>query len=203
VLDGRGGDGRFGGVAGPRRVPCGVVLLWVGLLNACAPGAHDALKRRAEAGLLAREICGKFPAVAEREARVFAEEAVETAAAKREEWGVRWTPWVHNMLVNSGKRPRGLCYEWQNTMYFALEEVVPAGLKMTLVEAHRGSPFREHHALSLHAVRGPWKEGVLLDGWSKGGNLYFKPVAEDDHPWQYEAEEPYAEGDRRLARPGR
>ena len=178
-----------------------VSLLGLLVLGACATRPHDAGKRREQVIELAGQIRQKYPSTADGEIHTFAETAVETAAVKRREWNVNYSAWVHNMLVNHGRRPRGLCYEWQNTMYFALEKVVPAGLKLTLIEAYRGSAMREHHALSLHSVADRWDDGILLDAWREGGNLIFKPVAEADEPWKYEAEEPYAEGDRPLVRP--
>lgn len=140
--------------------------------------------------MLTGEILRLVPETDRREAEKFSTKAVDVASMKSEEWGVDLNPWLHNGLVNLGFKPAGLCYEWANVLYGDLEEVLPQGLKMTLVQS-RPRSIREHHAISLHGAGRAWSDGLLLDGWEQAGVLVFMPIGESERVWQYEAERPY------------
>jgi hypothetical protein len=124
------------------------------------------------------------------EAHAFAMEAFEVAAAKRQEWGIILTPWLNNILVNSGFQKRGLCYHWARDLYTELADELPLGLRMTLLHSYRGQPFREHHAVGVHASSEHWSKGIVLDGWQKAGNLVYEAINESTIPWRYGSERP-------------
>ena len=159
-------------------------------VSSCAHRPHEATTRKARAAELAACIHEDYPSVPSPTVRRFAAEAVEGAADLRESYGVNLTAWGHNFMVNTGMRPRGLCYHWAFDLYRHLDEHVPPGLQMSLVSAYVGNSFREHHAIGLHALGEEWEEGILLDGWKHGGNLIFKRFSETKTPWRYLAENP-------------
>lgn len=168
----------------------GTAFAAVALIASCAPRAYGPAERRVHAGELAALIVEKYPATAEENAGSFAVEAFEVAASKREQWGVVLTPWLNNVLVNTGVNNRGLCYHWARDLYRELADDLPSGSRMTLIQSYRGQPLHEHHAISFHALDEHWSHGILLDAWRNAGNLKFGRIDKAKVPWQYAAEHP-------------
>jgi hypothetical protein len=88
----------------------------------------------------------------------------------------------HNILVNTGLRTRGLCYEWTEDLLSELQS-----LKLQSLELHwgiaRAETFREHNCLVVTAVGQPFEQGIALDAWRRGGALTWALVREDRYPW--------------------
>ncbi len=88
-------------------------------------------------------------------------------------------PFFHNILVNNGFRPRGLCYHWSGDLYEFLRR---RGYK-TLCFYHAGSDIGsyifEHNSLVVVAKGHPFYDGIVLDGWRDSGILYFSGIRED------------------------
>lgn len=155
----------------------------------CAPRPYGPAERQKKVVELAALICGTCPAVTSDDAGAFAGEALKVAADKRNEWGIRLTPWLNNVLVNQGLNERGLCYQWSRDLYRELADDLPPGFRMTLIQSYHGE-LREHHAVSLHLAKRHWSKGILLDGWRGAGNLQFEKIGRSRIPWRYEAEHP-------------
>ena len=165
-----------------------IVALWT--IVSCAPQAYSPAVRRARARDLAVLMTEKYSSLPCEQADSFAIKAFDSSAAKRDEWKVVLTPWLNNVLVNSGVNKRGLCYHWARDIYRDLAEDMPSGFRMTLIQSYRGEMLREHHAISLHALGEHWSEGIYLDAWRGAGNLKFGLIDRSQVPWQYGAERP-------------
>jgi hypothetical protein len=157
----------------------------------CAPMAEPPVMRSQRADRLTAQIRNLYPAVDPRAASEFATAAVESSAKWRGEWEVKTAPWLHNTLVNTKVRDRGLCYQWAQYMYVDLEPHLPPRMRMSLIRTVDNSVFNEHHVISLHGVNDSWSHGMVLDGWKGAGNLVFYPVADEPGKWEFESHGPY------------
>lgn len=152
-------------------------------LSACAHRPEGIPERNQRINTLSVALQALSPEVGAQEAYRFAATAVTTAAGLREKYGVRLAPWLHNLEVNRGKRPRGLCIHYAVDLFSALEAVPAPHLTLHLIRA-RPHEIREHTAISITAHGQPWYTGLVLDAWRHGGILYFGAVTRDKYPWQ-------------------
>jgi len=121
----------------------------------------------------------------EQEAAVlaFAEAAQAEALRLREAYGFGVSANLHNVLVNTGHRDRGLCYQWAQDLFDHLCPLAPEGLHFQFVRAHPGHR-NEHTAFVVGWAKTHWYERLVLDGWRHSGNLAFVRVRYDRWPWQ-------------------
>lgn len=133
-----------------------------------------------EASRLASGLMALSPSIDPEEARRVAFIAINYPKQQRREYGVTDSPLVHNMKVNTGKRPRGLCWHWAQDLQTRIDR---EGFQ-TLV-THRAianSHTRiliDHSTVIVSAVGDNMDEGMVLDGWRYGGTLYWAPTLED------------------------
>ena len=110
----------------------------------------------------------------------------ETVIRRSQELSVEYRSvrpaWVHNFLVRTGLRNRGLCYEWLQDLDRAL---IVLELKHFTLHwgVARPRTLREHNALVVTAWKRPFAEGIVLDPWRKSGRLYWVAVSRDDYNW--------------------
>jgi hypothetical protein len=92
--------------------------------------------------------------------------------------------WLHNCLVNTGARERGLCWHYMEDLFAALANPPPQHFELRCAVRDLGNLWREHHCVVL-LVRGrPFAEGLVLDPWKRPGRLLINPVVESRRPWQ-------------------
>ncbi|MFK8015156.1 MAG: hypothetical protein AB8G17_06915 [Gammaproteobacteria bacterium] len=93
---------------------------------------------------------------------------------------------THNLLVNMGAKPRGLCIDWTEDMLRRLHELNLQSLRLYWGVAYPTKAFRlEHSSPVVTAREGVFDSGVLLDAWRNSGELYFGPVTEDQrYAWE-------------------
>ncbi len=93
---------------------------------------------------------------------------------------------THNMLVNMGARPRGLCVHWTEDLLRRLHELDLTTLDLFWGVAYPTKPMRlEHSSPVVVAKGGAFDSGILLDGWRDSGRLYFNNVPDDKrYAWQ-------------------
>jgi hypothetical protein len=88
----------------------------------------------------------------------------------------------HNVLVNSGVRKRGLCYQWSDDLSAKLDS-----LHLNNLQVRRGvarlETRREHSSVVLTAPGQAFDQGIVLDAWRHSGRLYWGPVKADKYPW--------------------
>ncbi len=117
------------------------------------------------------------------EAESIAYDAVVYPLILANKWELMSPPQYHNMLVNAGKRPRGLCYQWAEDLTALMRKK-----NLRTFDLHHGMAFRhtkdEHNSLIVSAKGDDLSKGIVLDPWRFSGILYWSKVADDKkHPW--------------------
>lgn len=107
-----------------------------------------------------------------------------------QEYRISDPPLIHNTKVNMGLRERGLCFQWADDMQARLAEE-----EFRTLELHRAiSPadrlFRIDHSTVILSRRGDsMQDGIVLDPWREGGDLFWSPTAADPrYAWRPRAE---------------
>lgn len=117
------------------------------------------------------------PAEAARVARIAVEYPLFTLAPR---YGIVDPPLIHNMKVNMGIKPRGLCKDWADDMEARLkqENLQTLGLHRAIANADN---LRIEHSTVIVSARGdPMKSGIVLDPWREGGGvLVWNKVLDD------------------------
>ncbi|MFZ5963409.1 hypothetical protein ACOXXX_10695 [Thalassococcus sp. BH17M4-6] len=161
-------------------------------LSACAsppvgPAAQpDAQKIES----LARAIVALGPEIDPEEARRAARVAVEYPRRLMVEYQITDPPLRHNMKVNAGLKPRGLCWHWARDLGARMEQEDFQSLDILHAIANYKVPFRIEHSSIIIAARGDdIYDGLVLDPWRYGGTLYYGPTLQDElYPWRPRAE---------------
>lgn len=140
----------------------------------------------AEIAALARQIEGLGPEVDPEEAARAARIAVEHPRELARDWGITDPPLLHNVKVNFGLRPRGLCWHWAKDLEERLEEEGFRTLDVHRAIATPDMPFGGDHSTAIISARGyPMQDGIVLDPWRGGGVLHWMPTLSDpDYTWR-------------------
>lgn len=130
------------------------------------------------------------PGVDRNEARRAADLALNTSRDLALAYEVSDPPLIHNSKVNLGLRPRGLCYHWADDLETALAAERFHSLSLHRAIANADNPFRIEHSTVILSARGAkMEDGIVLDPWRSGGDLFWAPVAQDEaYRWQPRAE---------------
>ena len=121
------------------------------------------------------------------EAKNVAYDAVVYPMILANKWKLTSPPRRHNALVNTGIRPRGLCYQWTEDMTLLMRKK-----NLRSFDLHHGVVFRhgkdEHNTLIISAKGDVLKNGIVLDPWRFSGVLFWSKVMDDkahqDNPWK-------------------
>jgi hypothetical protein len=128
------------------------------------------------------QIAALSPQVRPEEAAQVATCVYNAAGELRRDYGVVWPPLFNNVLVNSGIRKRGLCFQWAEDLLDALDT-----LKLTSLELHwgeaRAGTWQESNCVVITAQGEPFNTGIILDCWRHSGHLYWTGVTADKEPW--------------------
>jgi hypothetical protein len=118
-----------------------------------------------------------------REAELLSVTAHTMSRQLAREYGVTGDPAVHNYLINIGVKKRGICADYTRDIGARLKE-----LRFKTLVLHWGAAYAkesdENNALVVTARNQPFQDGIVLDGWRRGGRLFWCPV-KNDH--EYEA----------------
>jgi len=110
-----------------------------------------------------------------REAALLSETAHRTSHQCAREYGVTGDPAVHNYLINVGVKKRGICADYAHDIGAKLKE-----FRFKTLVLHWGAAWAkesdENNALVV--------TGIVLDGWRRGGRLFWCAVKDD---WEYES----------------
>lgn len=144
--------------------------------------------------VLRGRIAALSPTIRPEEAQLVARCAYNTGRELKREWRVVWPPGLQNLLVNTGARKGGLCFQWATELLLRLN-----ALKLETVEFHWAESYErtasEHNVIVVTAVDQPFSSGILLDNWRYGGRLIWGPVTGDS---EYRWKENKVEAARRL-----
>jgi hypothetical protein len=118
------------------------------------------------------------------EASFVAREAVLYPQHLANEYRLIGPPNSQNVLVNTGKRDKGLCYHWARDMS---DQIVKGRTYNTLTlqraVANQGGTF-EHNVLTVAAKGKGIKDAIILDAWRHSATLLFLKTSEDpDYSW--------------------
>ena len=125
------------------------------------------------------------PTVRVDEAEKLALCANNTSRRLAREYRVVFPPALNNILINTGGRKRGLCYQWTEDLLHELD-----ALKLETLELHWGEAFArtfsENNGVVVTARGQPFRQGIVLDAWRYQGRLYWGPVRKDPegYPWK-------------------
>ena len=125
------------------------------------------------------------PTVRVDEAEKLALCAYKTSRRLAREYRVVFPPALNNILINTGGRKRGLCYQWTEDLLHQLD-----ALKLETLELHWGEAFArtfsENNGVVVTAKGQPFGQGIVLDAWRYQGRLYWGPVRKDPegYPWK-------------------
>lgn len=160
----------------------GAVLFCLFFAAGCASTPLSPQRRQLQAAALRDHLLQLDRSVDPVEAEKLARQAVERAAELAIQYRAVKPAWLHNWLVNSGHRERGLCYDWANDLFPALYALGLHSLELHLAVA-RMDTRREHNSVVVTARQQSLDQGVVLDAWRSSGRLWFGRVATDKYPW--------------------
>jgi hypothetical protein len=166
-----------------RRLPELALLVCLALTGGCKTPMPEPSWSQSETTALREQIMSLGGRVDAGEAGFLAATAIQHPLALAQQYRAVRPPWLHNMLVNSGHRERGLCYHWANDLFVQLKERPLHSLDLHLAVAHMDTR-REHNAVIVTARGQPFATGLVLDGWRRSGRLWSGPVVTDKYPWQ-------------------
>ena len=146
--------------------------------------------------VLAGQLTALSRSVAPAEAQRLAATAHSTSADLAVRYRPLGPPQLHNFLVNSGIKKRGLCHHWARDLGEQLAQLKLRTLVLRWGIARAGT-LREHNSVVVTARGQPFSEGIVLDAWRHSGRLFSGPVATDKYPWREDAQESFAPRARR------
>lgn len=114
------------------------------------------------------------------EARRAARIAIEYPRELAQQYEITDSPLRHNTLVNLGIKPRGLCVDWTADLITRLHEERFRSLEMHWGIANYERIFLIEHSTAIISARGQTlRQGMVLDPWRYGGNLFWSKTDED------------------------
>lgn len=89
-------------------------------------------------------------------------------------------PLVHNMKVNMGSKPRGLCKDWADDLEARLRQERFRTLGLHRAIANADTILIDHSTVIVSRRGGDMHGGIVLDPWRQGGGrLFWSPVRSD------------------------
>ncbi len=132
---------------------------------------------------LTTDLAALSPSVDYQEARLFAYEALWYPHVLAKRYGLVYPPTFHNLLINTGLRDRGLCYQWSEDMIIHLKALHYQSFDLRWGVANKGE-FDEHNTVVVVAKGAPFSTGILIDPWRHSGELYWTKLNDDpEYHW--------------------
>ncbi|MCP4470176.1 MAG: hypothetical protein GY815_05735 [Gammaproteobacteria bacterium] len=124
------------------------------------------------------------------EARRAASIAIEYPLVLARQYQVSNPPLVHNILVNLGVKPRGLCVDWTADLMTRLYEERFRSFELHWAVANYESAFRIEHSTVVISARGDsLQQGLVLDPWRYSGHTFWARTPQDaEYDWQPHAD---------------
>ncbi|SDC34629.1 hypothetical protein [Ruegeria marina] len=129
---------------------------------------------------LAQQIRALGPGVDPAEAQRAAEISYSYGRQLAREYNVTSSPIIHNAKVLNGFRERGLCVHYAQDMQKRLNQENFRTLSIHRAIADPDSIWRIDHSTAIISRRGDdMFDGVVLDPWRYGGELFWAPTRAD------------------------
>ena len=157
-------------------------MLTITILGACSTMRPNGppMATRAEIAELEQGILDFGPGVDPEEASRAARITFEYTYQLAQEYQITDPPLIHNMKVNAGLRPRGLCWQWAEDIEARLKRENFKTLQLYRAIANSDSKILIDHSTAIISRRGDTMEqGIVVDPWRKGGVLFWSPLLED------------------------
>lgn len=132
---------------------------------------------------LRNAIIGLGPNIDPEEAAWVAREAVLYPLHLANTYDLVWPPNYQNVLVNTGRRKSGLCYQWARDMTAHIGTKHYNTLTMDRAVANQGGNY-EHNVLTVAAKGKGIDDSIILDPWRHNSILYWIK-AKDDPNYQW------------------
>lgn len=171
-----------------------ICLLALPLLAACSasapsqvnfiadPSALEATvtqERAADIAALAQRIRSLGPLVDPDEAARAARITYVEVARLRQSYQITDGALLHNWKVNQGIKPRGLCWHWAEDLETRLAAEQFRTLDLHRAIANYDNLLLEHSTTIVSAKGASMFDGVVLDPWRNGGELFWESVRAD------------------------
>jgi hypothetical protein len=149
--------------------------------------------RAYDADIVAAEVTEKLvalPGAGEKtrsDARRVANEAVSVSQQLAREYRIVRPAGLHNSLVNTKRRERGLCWQWMEDLYPRMRSLNVKDFDFVCAVRDTGRLFREHHCVVAVPKGRSFNDGLVLDPWEKGGHLIAFPVNGAKRPWHFDS----------------
>ena len=164
------------------------------LLNGCASQEprlepHPAVAEQ-RIGELNRAILSLGDDIDASESRQAARIAIEYSMQLAREYEITDSAIVHNIKVNLGLKPRGLCVDWTRDLLARLIQEKFRSLDLHWAVANYERAFRLEHSTVIVSARGEsMEQGLVLDPWRYSGELYWSPtLLDEDYSWKPQGE---------------
>ena len=115
------------------------------------------------------------------ERRLLAHDIITRAVQLNREFDRSTPPKLHNFLVKTGIKKKGLCYHFSDGLYRYLKEREShyPHFGFHLIGANIGSYWLEHNALAVTRKGGKVLDGIVVDAWRQTSTVFVSPVRED------------------------
>ena len=139
------------------------------------------------------------------EAHRAAKIAIEYPLELAQDYEISDPPLMHNLLVNMGVKPRGLCVDWTYDLLVRLQQERFRSLGLHWGVANYESAFRIEHSTVIISARGETlSRGIVLDPWRHSGQLFWAKTLEDpQYQWQPHADIHALKRERKALRQNR
>lgn len=128
---------------------------------------------------LTDDIMNLGPDIDKKEARFVARESILIAMHLANEYKLVSPPNSQNVLVNTGRRDKGLCYHFARDMSdHIVKDRVFNTLTLKRAVAFQGKAL-EHNVLTVAAKGKGVNDAIILDAWRNSANLYWVKTGED------------------------
>ncbi len=179
-------------------------LLTILVVSGCAKASLDGppVASMNEVAELARGFSALGDEVDPEEAARAARIAFDYSHQLALEYEITDPPIIHNIKVNAGLRPRGLCYQWADDMEARLQQENFRTLSLHRAIANSNSAILIEHSTVIVSRRGDGQnQGVVVDPWRNGGVLFWSPtLADKKYVWVSRSEVFKTKHRRQLAR---
>ena len=179
-------------------------LLTILVVSGCAKASLDGppVASMNEVAELARGLSALGDEVDPEEAARAARIAFDYSHQLALEYEITDPPIIHNIKVNAGLRPRGLCYQWADDMEARLQQENFRTLSLHRAIANSNSAILIEHSTVIVSRRGDGQnQGVVVDPWRNGGVLFWSPtLADKKYVWVSRSEVFKTKHRRQLAR---